>query len=61
MTELLPARPIAPLENEGTTSKSPEAKSISPHFFLLGSMTAAERETGQARAFSQRFAIAVGA
>lgn len=41
MAEFLLARPIAPLENEGTTSKSPEDKSISSHFFLA--------ETGQER------------
>jgi hypothetical protein len=33
-TEHSPARLIAPLENEGMTSKSPEDKSISSHFFL---------------------------
>jgi hypothetical protein len=48
MTELLPACPIAPLENEGTTSKSPEDKSISSHFFLVREDRS---EMSQARAF----------
>jgi len=61
MTELLLACLVAPLENEGMTSKSPQDKSISSHFFPSGGKTGAERATGQARAFSQRATLAVGA
>jgi hypothetical protein len=43
----------APLEKEGTSSKSPEDKSISLPIFPSGDSTGAERETSQARAFSR--------
>jgi len=61
VTELLPACPIAPLENEGMTSKCPEGKFISSHLYPSGDKTGADRETGSSpRVFSGR-RLAVGA
>src|SRR5262249_43070483 len=61
MTELSPAGPNSSTRKRRLYSKPTEEKSISYQLFLVGNKTAAERETSQARAFSQRAALAGGA